>query len=138
MLCFVCCGVWGDVILSGCVLSFAVLVGAVLSESTQHRLCLAALVLASISRRGVPNALCRLLNNPTCLKCRGRVLVWHPHTRTTHMVASGFYYSDGIAVADDGSYLLVVETDALRVNKLWLTGDKVGSHMPTIHCLCCG
>lgn len=40
-------------------------------------------------------------------------------------MASGFYYSDGVAVADDGSYLLVVETDTLRVVKLWLTGDKV-------------
>lgn len=57
--------------------------------------------------------------------CRGRVLVCHPHSHTTHVVASGFYYSDGIAVSDDGSYLLVVETDALRVIKLWLTGAKV-------------
>lgn len=57
--------------------------------------------------------------------CRGRVLVWHPHSHTTHVVASGFFYSDGIAVSDDGSYLLVVETDALRVIKLWLTGAKV-------------
>lgn len=60
-----------------------------------------------------------------CVLCRGRVLVWHPHTRRAHVVASGFYYSDGVAVAEDGSYLLVVETDALRVVKLWLTGDKV-------------
>lgn len=53
------------------------------------------------------------------------MLVWHPHTGKAHLVASGFYYSDGIAVSEDGSYLLVVETDALRVVKLWLTGDKV-------------
>ena len=52
-------------------------------------------------------------------------MVWHPQTHTTHVVASGFYYSDGVAVSDDGSYLLVVETDALRVIKLWLTGAKV-------------
>lgn len=60
------------------------------------------------------------------LVCRGRVLVWHPHTRKAHVVASGLYYPDGVVVSDDGSYLLVVETDALRVVKLWLTGDKVG------------
>jgi sugar lactone lactonase YvrE len=53
------------------------------------------------------------------------VLAWHPRTGKAHLVASGFYYSDGIAVSEDGSYLLVVETDALRVVKLWLTGDKV-------------
>lgn len=53
------------------------------------------------------------------------MLVWHPHSGRTNLVASGFYYSDGIAVSEDGSYLLVVETDALRVVKLWLTGGKV-------------
>lgn len=66
---------------------------------------------------------------------RGRVLVWHPHTRRAHVVASGFYYSDGVAVADDGSYLLVVETDTLRVVKLWLTGDKAGTREVIIHSL---
>jgi sugar lactone lactonase YvrE len=53
------------------------------------------------------------------------VLVYHPHTQQTHVVASGFYYSDGVALSEDGSYLLVVETDALRVMKVWLAGDKV-------------
>eukprot|EP00878_Enallax_costatus_P025649 GHUV01027461.1.p1 GENE.GHUV01027461.1~~GHUV01027461.1.p1 ORF type:complete len:393 (+),score=76.33 GHUV01027461.1:116-1294(+) len=57
---------------------------------------------------------------------RGRVLVYHPHTRQTHVVAAGFYYSDGIVVSEDGSYLLVVETDALRVVKIWLRGEKAG------------
>lgn len=52
--------------------------------------------------------------------------MWHPHTRSAHAVASGFFYSDGIAVSEDGSFALVVETDAFRVVKLWLTGDKVG------------
>lgn len=58
---------------------------------------------------------------------RGRVLVYHPYTRETHVVASGFYYSDGVALSDDGKYLLVVETDALRVVKVWLEGEKVRS-----------
>lgn len=52
--------------------------------------------------------------------------MYHPHTKQTHNIASGFYYSDGITLSDDGSYLLVVETDALRVVKVWLEGDKVG------------
>lgn len=56
------------------------------------------------------------------------MLAWHPHTRQAHLVASGFFYSDGIAVSEDGSYLLVVETDAFRVVKLWLTGDKVWAY----------
>lgn len=58
------------------------------------------------------------------------MLVYHPHTRQTHVVASGFHYCDGVAVSEDGSYLLVVETDALRVVKVWLSGDKV------LSCLC--
>ncbi|WIA17796.1 hypothetical protein OEZ85_009308 [Tetradesmus obliquus] len=56
----------------------------------------------------------------------GRVLVYHPQTQQTHVVASGFYYSDGVLLADDSSHLLVVETDALRVMKVWLAGDKAG------------
>lgn len=51
-------------------------------------------------------------------------------------MAGGFYYSDGVAVSEDGSYLLVVETDALRVVKVWLTGDKVrgaeGAHAHSV------
>jgi hypothetical protein len=77
----------------------------------EHRLCAAMLIL-------------RLFYS--CYQLiRGRVLVYHPHTRRTHVVASGFFYSDGLAVSADGSYLLVVETDALRVTKVWLSGEKV-------------
>ncbi|KAF8055388.1 MET1B [Scenedesmus sp. PABB004] len=70
----------------------------------------------------------------------GRVLVHHPAgplrpRARTEVVASGFYYSDGVALAADGSYLLVVETDALRVVKLWLTGDKAGSREVVVHSL---
>eukprot|EP00879_Flechtneria_rotunda_P014401 GHRR01015048.1.p1 GENE.GHRR01015048.1~~GHRR01015048.1.p1 ORF type:complete len:431 (+),score=160.92 GHRR01015048.1:224-1516(+) len=66
-----------------------------------------------------------VLNNFRALP-RGRVLAHHPHTRNTQVVASGFYYSDGIAISEDSSYLLVVETDALRVVKIWLTGQQAG------------
>ncbi|KAF6262586.1 hypothetical protein COO60DRAFT_598507 [Scenedesmus sp. NREL 46B-D3] len=54
------------------------------------------------------------------------VLAYHPATRQTHVVASGFYYADGVALSEDGSFLLVVETDALRVVKVWLAGGKAG------------
>jgi sugar lactone lactonase YvrE len=63
------------------------------------------------------------------LACRGRVLVYHPATQQTHVVASGFFYSDGVALSEDGGYLLVVETDALRVVKVWLAGDKVSRNL---------
>ncbi|KAF6265115.1 hypothetical protein COO60DRAFT_1624013 [Scenedesmus sp. NREL 46B-D3] len=65
------------------------------------------------------------LNNMRGLPA-GRVLAYHPATRQTHVVASGFYYADGVALSEDGSFLLVVETDALRVVKVWLAGDKAG------------
>jgi sugar lactone lactonase YvrE len=67
------------------------------------------------------------------------VLVYHPHTQQTHVVASGFFYSDGVVVSDDGSYLLVVETDALRVMKVWLAGGKVSMRYSTATsdwCMC--
>lgn len=83
-----------------------------------------------------PGGLCEVsdpqslvLLSPSHLACRGRVLVYHPHTGTAHVVASGLYYPDGVVVSEDGSHLLVVETDALRVVRLWLTGAQVGGPM---------
>jgi sugar lactone lactonase YvrE len=55
----------------------------------------------------------------------GKVLVYYPHNRTTHVLADGFYYANGVALSADGSYLVVAETNRIRLHKLWLTGAQV-------------
>ncbi len=59
----------------------------------------------------------------------GRLLVFDPATRETTVLAKGFYYANGVALAPDESYLLLVETNRIRVNKHWLKGPKVGGGM---------
>jgi len=56
---------------------------------------------------------------------KGKVYSYNPATKETHLLASGFFYSNGIAVSDDGSYLVLSETDRLRLLKVWLKGAKV-------------
>jgi sugar lactone lactonase YvrE len=45
------------------------------------------------------------------------VLAYFPANRTTHVLAEGLFYSNGVALAADGSYVAVAETDMLRVLK---------------------
>ena len=46
--------------------------------------------------------------------------------RTT-VLLDGLFYANGVAVAADGSFVLVVETFGARVHKYWLTGERAGS-----------
>jgi sugar lactone lactonase YvrE len=48
---------------------------------------------------------------------QGRLLAYYPHNRTTHVLAYGFFYSNGVALSKDESYVAVSETDQLRVLK---------------------
>ncbi|MEQ3677080.1 SMP-30/gluconolactonase/LRE family protein [Pseudophaeobacter sp.] len=41
-------------------------------------------------------------------------------------IASGFVYTNGVALSQDEDFLLINETGRARVHKLWLTGDKAG------------
>lgn len=57
----------------------------------------------------------------------GRVLKWDPATKLTSLVAGGFSFPNGIALAPDESFLVVAETGAYQLWKLWLTGPKAGT-----------
>lgn len=48
---------------------------------------------------------------------QGRLLAYYPHNRTTHVLAYGFFYCNGVALSKDESYVTVSETDNLRVLK---------------------
>lgn len=55
----------------------------------------------------------------------GKVYRYNPVTKETHLLATGLFYSNGIAVSDDDSYLVLSETDRLRLLKFWIKGPKV-------------
>jgi sugar lactone lactonase YvrE len=57
---------------------------------------------------------------------RGRLLVYDPATKETRVLAAGFYYSNGVALSPGGDYLMLVETNRIRVHRHWLKGPKVG------------
>lgn len=55
----------------------------------------------------------------------GRLVRWREGEGCVE-VESGLYFPNGVAIAEDGSFLLYNETTRYRVNKRWLTGDKAG------------
>src|SRR5437879_3385610 len=56
----------------------------------------------------------------------GRLLAYDPRTKTTRVVLGHLYFANGVAVSPDGSFLLVVETGAYRVRRVWLNGPSQG------------
>ncbi len=60
----------------------------------------------------------------------GRVLMWDPTTRLTTLIAEGFNFANGIALSPDESFLVVTETGAYRLWRIWLTGPKKGTKEP--------
>lgn len=54
----------------------------------------------------------------------GRLLGYEPDKDRTFLVEDGFHFPNGVAVAPDGSYLLMNETARYRIFKVWLMGEK--------------
>lgn len=57
----------------------------------------------------------------------GRLLAYEPKTQQTRVVLKGLYFANGVAVSADQSFVLVAETGAYRIRRVWLTGAKKGS-----------
>ncbi len=55
----------------------------------------------------------------------GRLLSYSPKTKKTHVLAGDLFYANGVVVAHDHSFLLVVETMSVTIHKYWLKGPKV-------------
>lgn len=55
----------------------------------------------------------------------GRLLTYSPQTGKTQVLATDVFYANGVALSQDESYLLLAETGALRILRIWLTGPKV-------------
>ncbi|MDX2013889.1 MAG: SMP-30/gluconolactonase/LRE family protein [Myxococcaceae bacterium] len=56
----------------------------------------------------------------------GRVLKFDPATRSTTLVAGDFNFANGVALGPDEAFLIVAETGAYRLWRIWLVGDKAG------------
>ena len=56
----------------------------------------------------------------------GRVYSFDPATNEVQVLLEGLNYANGVAISDDGSFLVVSETGHYRVSKYWLSGDKKG------------
>jgi sugar lactone lactonase YvrE len=56
----------------------------------------------------------------------GRLLAFDPNTRQTRVILRNLYFSNGVAVSPDQSFVLVSETAAYRVRRVWIKGLKAG------------
>ena len=56
----------------------------------------------------------------------GRFLAYDPKTKTTRTLLSHLSFANGVAVSPDQSFVLVVETGAYRIHRVWLSGPKQG------------
>jgi sugar lactone lactonase YvrE len=54
----------------------------------------------------------------------GRLLRWRDGE--VEVVADGFAFANGVALTNDGDAVLVAETAAYRISRLWLDGDRAG------------
>lgn len=58
----------------------------------------------------------------------GRLLRYDPRAKRAEVVLDNLFYANGVAVAQDDSFVLVAEFLAFRITRYWLTGERAGSH----------
>lgn len=56
----------------------------------------------------------------------GRLLAYDPETKTARVVLGDLYFANGVAVSPDQSYVLVNETGAYRIKRVWVAGPRIG------------
>jgi sugar lactone lactonase YvrE len=61
-------------------------------------------------------------------RATGRLLRYDPHTRQTAVRLEDLQFANGVALGPDDAFVLVHETLAARVHRLWLTGPRAGTH----------
>lgn len=59
-------------------------------------------------------------------RATGRLLSYDPGQRSTTVLLDGLCFANGVALAPDESFVLVVETACYRVRRLWLRGERRG------------
>jgi sugar lactone lactonase YvrE len=56
----------------------------------------------------------------------GQLLSYDPHSGTTRVRLAGLRFANGVALGPDDAFVLVNETMAARITRLWLTGPDAG------------
>ena len=56
----------------------------------------------------------------------GRFMAYDPRTKQTRVLLRDLYFANGVAISPDQSFVLVDDTGAYRVRRVWLTGPKQG------------
>ena len=62
----------------------------------------------------------------------GRVLSYDPWTQQTAVFATGLSFANGIAMASDGTAILVAETGTYSVHRIALSGEDRGKLTPVL------
>jgi sugar lactone lactonase YvrE len=58
----------------------------------------------------------------------GRLLRYDRKTKSASVVLDNLFYANGVAVAQDDSFVLVAEFLAFRITRYWLRGERAGTH----------
>jgi sugar lactone lactonase YvrE len=58
----------------------------------------------------------------------GRLVRYDPASGEAKVMLDNLFYANGVALADDGAFVLVNEFLAFRIRRLWLSGPKAGAH----------
>jgi sugar lactone lactonase YvrE len=61
-------------------------------------------------------------------RANGRLLRWTRESGECVVMLRDLYFANGVALAEDESFVLINETSRYRVRRLWLIGDKAGSN----------
>jgi len=56
----------------------------------------------------------------------GQLLSYDPHSATTRLRLAGLRFANGVALGPEDAFVLVNETMAARISRLWLTGPDAG------------
>lgn len=57
----------------------------------------------------------------------GRLLVYDPADGKARVLLTGLYFANGVALSHNEDFVLVTETYAYRITRLWLKGPKAGT-----------
>jgi len=58
----------------------------------------------------------------------GRLLRYDPRMKTASVKLDNLFYANGVALAQDESFVLVAEFLAFRITRYWLKGEREGTH----------
>jgi sugar lactone lactonase YvrE len=61
------------------------------------------------------------------LRCDAEALARGASARGVEVLLDGLQFANGMALAADGSFVVVAETGAYRLTRLWLRGERAGS-----------